>query len=103
MFGSTEVLVTAKSLINDSTIQRVESGVVEYFHILLDSHELLFAEGIPAESLFLSEISMGILGGSAQDEILELLPSIRDYGVGKRGFTTRSVLKNYEVTAITAN
>jgi hypothetical protein len=103
MFGSTEVIVTAKSLINDTTIQKVESGVVEYFHILLDSHELIFAEGIPAETLFLSEISMGVLGGSAQDEILELFPSISGYGVGKRGFTTRPVLKNYEVTAITAN
>ena len=44
-------LIRARQLINGATIlQEKERGSVEYFHVELDEHALLLAEGLPAES-----------------------------------------------------
>ncbi len=47
-----EVLVAAVHLVNGTTIRRATFGEVEYFHILLDQHQIIFAEGAPSESFF---------------------------------------------------
>jgi len=44
------VLVPARFLINDDTVQQEAVAQVEYFHIELPSHDLLLAEGLRAES-----------------------------------------------------
>ncbi len=45
------VLVPAGLLVNGATINQVERiGRLEYFHIELDTHEVILAEGAPAES-----------------------------------------------------
>ncbi len=45
------VLIPARYLVNGSSVAVEESaGSVEYFHIELPQHELLLAEGLPAES-----------------------------------------------------
>jgi hypothetical protein len=43
-------LVQAERLINGATIERVELPRVEYWHVELDTHDVLLAEGAPAES-----------------------------------------------------
>jgi hypothetical protein len=43
-------LVPARCLINGRTLAQVESAPVEYCHRELDRHDLLLAEGLPAES-----------------------------------------------------
>jgi hypothetical protein len=48
------VLVPAEALINGTTITRYEAGEtdeLEYFHIKLESHDVVYAEGVPAETL----------------------------------------------------
>ncbi|CAO3436579.1 Hint domain-containing protein [Azospirillum endophyticum] len=43
--------VSARLLINGSSIRQVEAvGEIEYFHIELDSHDGMFAEGLPIET-----------------------------------------------------
>jgi collagen type I/II/III/V/XI/XXIV/XXVII alpha len=44
------VLVPARFLINDTTIVQEPVAQVEYFHVELETHDLLLAEGLPAES-----------------------------------------------------
>ena len=47
-------LVTAGSLINDTTIERYEAreyGALEFFHIRLETHDVIYAEGAPVETL----------------------------------------------------
>lgn len=53
--GRSEVLVKAKHLINGDTVRRNEGGFVDYFQLLFDDHQIIFAEGIAAESLLLDE------------------------------------------------
>ncbi len=50
IFGAEEVLVPAKALINDKDIIVQRQSEVEYFHIMFDQHELIFAEGCATES-----------------------------------------------------
>jgi Hint domain len=48
------VLVPAEMLINGTTITRYEASEIdelEYFHIKLESHDVVYAEGVPAETL----------------------------------------------------
>ncbi len=44
------VLVPVKHLVNSSTIAPVDWDTVTYFHVRLDAHDILLAEGLPAES-----------------------------------------------------
>ncbi len=52
--GRAEVMVKAAHLINGSTITRLEGGFFDGFQILLDRHEILYAEGIAVESLMVT-------------------------------------------------
>jgi hypothetical protein len=48
------LLVPVRNLVNGHSIAHVsavESGTVEYFHIELDRHEVIFSEGAPTESM----------------------------------------------------
>ena len=47
------MLVPAEMLINGATITRYEpeSDELEFFHIKLESHDVVYAEGAPAETL----------------------------------------------------
>jgi hypothetical protein len=45
-----DVLITAKALINGGTIAQVPMNKVTYWHVELDSHDILMANGMPAES-----------------------------------------------------
>lgn len=49
--GRAEVLVKVKHLINNDTIFQQDGGFVDYFQLLFDDHQLIFAEGIAAETL----------------------------------------------------
>lgn len=56
--GQAEVMVRAELLVNGDTVTRAEGGFVEYFQIVFDRHEFIFAEGIATESLAL-DLSTG--------------------------------------------
>jgi hypothetical protein len=49
--GRSEVLVRAKHLVNGNTVVQSDGGFVDYFQLLFDQHEIIYAEGIAAESL----------------------------------------------------
>jgi hypothetical protein len=44
------VLIPACALLNGVSVAQVEMGHVEYWHVELDAHDILLAEGLPAES-----------------------------------------------------
>ncbi|MGR3468524.1 MAG: Hint domain-containing protein, partial [Shimia sp.] len=51
--GRSEVMVRVRHLLNGDTVQRMEGGFVDYFHLLFDEHQIIYAEGIAAESLLI--------------------------------------------------
>ena len=49
--GRSELLVRARHLVNGETVYVQEGGFVDYFQILFDTHQIIFAEGISAETM----------------------------------------------------
>ncbi|MDQ2095352.1 Hint domain-containing protein [Rhodalgimonas zhirmunskyi] len=49
--GRSELLVKARHLVNDETITVQQGGFVDYYQILFDTHQIIYAEGIAAETL----------------------------------------------------
>lgn len=45
-----EVLVPADLLVNGSTVQQINCQEITYWHLELDSHDIILANGLPAES-----------------------------------------------------
>lgn len=78
LFAENEVLVPADALLDGDRIYRKSGGEVTYYHILLDSHEIVFAEGTPAESLFIGQDSSELSGFSkaALAEVHAIFPEL---------------------------
>jgi hypothetical protein len=74
-FGETEVLVPAKTLVNNDTIRVAPCARVTYVHILLDRHEVIFAEGAATESLHPGDYLMAGTSDTTA-EILALFPEL---------------------------
>lgn len=49
--GRSEVLVKVRHLINGDSVYQKDGGFVDYFQILFDDHQIIYAEGIAAETL----------------------------------------------------
>lgn len=78
MFGSDEVLVAAKHLLEIDGIETAQDILeVEYFHFMFDAHEVVLANGAEAESLFTGPEALKAVSPKARDEILSLFPELR--------------------------
>ncbi|MCG7492888.1 Hint domain-containing protein [Thalassobius sp. Cn5-15] len=49
--GRAEVLIKARDLVNGRTVVQLDGGFVEYYQLLFDDHQIIYAEGIAAETL----------------------------------------------------
>lgn len=49
--GRSEVLVKVRHLIDGTSVYQMDGGFVDYFQILFDDHQIIYAEGIAAETL----------------------------------------------------
>lgn len=76
LFGQSEVLVAAKHLVNDSTIRITPCAFVWYYHFLCDAHQIVFAEGCPAETLYPGTETLSVVDPDARNEIVTLFPEL---------------------------
>ena len=63
--GRSEVLVKVRHLVNGTTVVQQEGGFVEYFQLLFDEHQIIYAEGIAAESLMIDPRTRAALPAEA--------------------------------------
>ncbi|MBE9636581.1 Hint domain-containing protein [Salipiger mangrovisoli] len=100
MFGSPEVLVAAHHLRRQRGVTSMHPDGVDYFHLLLDRHELVLANGTPAESLLLAARTLqGLpvgpcpdIGGLASGRERDARASVRPLVIGAR---VRSLLRRH--------
>jgi hypothetical protein len=59
--GRAELLVKARHLVNGGTVKVAEGGFVDYFQLLFDSHQIIYAEGIAAESMLIDSRTRPVL------------------------------------------
>ncbi|WP_069301675.1 Hint domain-containing protein [Neptunicoccus sediminis] len=77
MTGNTEVFVAAKFLLGlDGVSLGPAGGVVTYYHLLLDRHEVIYANGMPTESLMTGRQALYSIGLERVNEILTLFPGL---------------------------
>lgn len=76
LFDEPEVLVPAKHLLSHPGITRSFGGSVEYFHILFDKHEVVFAAGARTESFQPGDHVMSSMAFETRGEILGLFPEL---------------------------
>ncbi|MFQ6550529.1 Hint domain-containing protein [Aestuariibius sp. 2305UL40-4] len=75
-YGHEEVLVSAKHLLNSDRVTRVEGGEIEYFHILFDTHQIIFSEDAPTESFHPGETGLNAVQKEQKKELLHLFPEL---------------------------
>lgn len=73
---TSEVLVRAGDLVDDRHAHIREGGVVDWFGLVFDRHEIVYAEGIPAESLKIDASSLGALPKEAAAEVARHFPDL---------------------------
>ncbi len=76
LFGNSELLAAAQTLVNDNTIIRHECEEVEYFHILFNQHEIVFSNGAPTESFHPGDADVGTMAQESREEIYRLFPAL---------------------------
>ena len=69
---------------------------MEYFHLLFDQHEIVYAEGIPSESYHPGVMSVNAFDIETREEIFALFPELRD-SLPSYGKSARITLKPHEV------
>jgi hypothetical protein len=74
---TSEVLIQAKHLVDGSWIFLREGGYLDYFCLIFDRHEIIYAEGIPAESLMVTETTIARLPEAMADEVRRRFPGLR--------------------------
>ena len=102
LFGEDEVLVAAKDLVNGVSVWIQEGGEVEYFHILFDEHEIVFAEGLPTESFFPGPQTLSGFDEENKAQLYALLPNIDPVSGEGYGDPARLPLKSFEAMAVLA-
>ncbi|MGJ8628651.1 MAG: Hint domain-containing protein [Sulfitobacter sp.] len=77
LFNTSEVLVAAKDLINGDTI-RVDVKVrqVTYVHMLLDQHEVVWANGVETESFHPASAALSTLDDNDRARLLAAHPEL---------------------------
>lgn len=100
LFGEHETLATAKALVNDHSILRVEGGEVEYHHILFDRHQIILAEGAPSESFHPGQEGWKALGEGTRAEIVALFPQLAGGCLDTYGPAARRSLRTAEAKVL---
>lgn len=70
--GQSELLLKARHLVNGDSVYVQSGGFVEYFQLLFDRHNIIYAEGIAAESMLVDPLTRPAL----PDDLLEKLDNM---------------------------
>ena len=96
LFNTPEVLVAAKDLINGTTITfDMQAREVTYIHILLDQHQVLFANGLQTESFHPASAALSTLYPQDRRRLLAEYPQL-EYDPHTYGSFARRTLSGSE-------
>ncbi|MEP2716152.1 Hint domain-containing protein [Pseudophaeobacter sp.] len=92
LFNTSEVLVAAQDLINGQTIATDTSvREVTYIHLLLGSHQVLWANGVESESFHPASASMSALDTQDRIRLTGLLPGLEQDPMRYGGYARRNL------------
>ena len=102
LFGTKEVLIAAKDLVGLPGISRdVVPRIMGYYHILMDHHHLLIADGVVSESLHPGKMALATLPKRALADLRATVPDATLALLGRQP-AARRVLKPHEARVMIA-
>jgi len=73
---TSELLVQARHLVDGDRVFLREGGFAEYFSLVFDRHEIIYAEGIPVESLMVNDATVSSLPGEIAQDLRKQFPGL---------------------------
>lgn len=74
--STNELLVQARHLVDNERVYLREGGFVDYFSLVFDHHEIIYAEGIPSESLMVNDATVSRLPPEIAAEVRTQFPGL---------------------------
>jgi hypothetical protein len=74
--STAELLVQARHLVDDDRVYIRTGGWTDYFSLVFDAHEIIYAEGVPSESLLVTEAVVSRLPADVADEVKSRFPGL---------------------------
>ena len=100
LFNTDEVLVAARDLVNDQSIYVDRSlREVQYIHMLLPSHQIVFANGVETESFHPASAGLENLGEADRARLLCQIPEV-ETDVNAYGAYARRVVSASEAAIL---
>ncbi|MGI1663377.1 Hint domain-containing protein [Palleronia sp. KMU-117] len=94
LFGEGEVLVAARHLVDGGGVKiACDVTSVIYVHLMFDDHEVVFANGLEAESFRPGPAAIDGLDAALRDEILALFPDLAEADAMR---PARALLRGWE-------
>lgn len=75
--GRAELLIKARHLLNGDSVVVQDGGFVDYFELLFDTHQIVYAEGIAAESMLINAQTTPVV----PDEVRAMLAPQNERGL----------------------
>jgi hypothetical protein len=94
-FGDPEVFLSARHMVNGTSITVIDRDLVGYYHLMFDRHEVIFAEGAPAESFHPGQQGLRALSDASRADLFARFPALRG-DPNTYGPTARPCLKGFE-------
>lgn len=90
LYGVKEVLIPARMLVDNTAVIQAVGGVMEFYQILTDRHEVIYTEAAASESFMPTPQNLELLAEDSRAEILATFPVLASapdaYGPCARGF-----------------
>lgn len=73
---TSELLVQARHFVDGEAVYLREGGFVDYFSLVFDRHEIIYAEGVPSESLMVNDATVNRLPPDIAAEVKAQFPGL---------------------------
>lgn len=73
---TSELLVQARHFVDEDRVYLRTGGFVDYFSLVFDHHEIIYAEGIPSESLMVNDATVNRLPPDIAAEVKAQFPGL---------------------------
>ena len=102
LFGTHEVLVAARDLVDGRNIRKLEGGQVEYIHLLFDRHQVIWSDGLLSESFLPGPQTAHCFDAERIAEICTIFPELNPETGAGYGPAARPTLKSFEARLLVA-
>ena len=101
LFGTPEVLIAAKHLVDGTLVRQIDTPRVTYIHMMLDAHEIIYANGAATESFHAGEAGLSAITDASREEMFALFPDLRS-DPNAYGRSARVCMKKHEAQLLSA-